>query len=203
MDSINFLDLTIHKDKSIFKTKKTKTEDRNTILHVNRFQPKLLKENVPHGQLSGCRKSVARRRTFVQIRGDAVMQNKPQKAYTKTKSLDRQTQLERNVPKQTKDRLVFVTTFVTEAENIKGHLTKTGTLLKVSDNSGKFFPQPSLISFRRCPTLQDKLIDSYRSPNTSTSLLCQKPKGSYMCNNKITAQMLFRHSLCLTPNTIG
>lgn len=156
MDSINFLDPTIHKDKSVFKIKKQK-QKTETLFYMSTVSSLNGSKKMYHMVNSvGAENQLPGGGLWVQIRGDAVMlwgmelqeRNKPQKAYTKTKSPDRQTQLERNAPKQTKDRPVFVTTttFVTEAENIKGHLTKTGTLLKVLDNWKYWLPYGETLS---------------------------------------------------------
>lgn len=66
-------------------------------------------------------------------------------------------------PKVKTGRLVFVTTYRTEAENIKRIINRnwdTGTSVRAGETFGQILPEPPFISFSRCPAVQDKLVPS-------------------------------------------
>lgn len=86
-------------------------------------------------------------------------------AYTRAKHPDRSALLQRNTPKQTKDRPIFVTTCSTEARQIN-----------------QIFPKPPLVSFRRCATLQNTFVHNYLKPDGQQTWLGSRPKGSYKCH---------------------
>ena len=48
---------------------------------------------------------------------------------------------------------------------------------------GQLFPEPPLVTFRRCPTIRDKLVRSYLKPEGQQTWLGSKPKGSYKCQH--------------------
>lgn len=139
---INFLDLTVSKDNqgTLHTSVYRKPTDRNTILHAKSFHPNWLKENVPYGQFQRVKRICDQDHVFESKSLEMMPRFKErgyrsstlQKAYTRAKHVARSSLLQRNTPKQTKERPVFVTTYSTEAEQIRQIIQKkTGVLLKV------------------------------------------------------------------------
>jgi hypothetical protein len=166
-DNIPFLDLDISKnDKgylhtSIFR----KPTGGNTILRADSFHPKRLKENIPYGQLQRVRricqetgysvKSAELENRFLN-RGYSVQVLKD--AGIKAGLLDRENLLRRGAPRDTSEREYFVTKYRTEAENIKIIIKNNWGIIQSDTLLRKVFPETPVISFKRCPTLNDKLV---------------------------------------------
>ena len=56
-------------------------------------------------------------------------------------------------------------------------------IMKSKDtHSRQVFPEPPVISFKRCPTLNDKLVHSYLPGDSQKTCLDHKPKSSFKCN---------------------
>jgi len=126
---INFLDLTISKDNQgiLHTSVYRKPTDRNTILHAKSFHPNWLIENIPYGQFQRVKRICDQEHIFESKSLEMMSRFKERgyrssilkKAYTRAQQVDRSVLLQRNTWKQTKQRPVFVTTYSTEAEQIR------------------------------------------------------------------------------------
>jgi len=125
----DFLDLTISKDNQgiLHTSVYRKPTDRNTILHAKSFHPNWLIENIPYGQFQRVKRICDQEHIFESKSLEMMSRFKERgyrssilkKAYTRAQQVDRSVLLQRNTWKQTKQRPVFVTTYSTEAEQIR------------------------------------------------------------------------------------
>ncbi len=65
---------------------------------------------------------------------------------------------------------------------IKGIIKRNWSIIESDVALSQVFPEPPLFSYRRCPTLQDKLVHSHLKPDAQQTRLDTKPKGSYKCH---------------------
>ncbi|XP_055767325.1 uncharacterized protein LOC129842721 [Salvelinus fontinalis] len=191
-DNIHFLDLDISKnDKgclhtSIFR----KPTDGNTILRADSFHPKRLKENIPYGQFQRVRR-ICDQETDYSVKSAELENRFLDRGYSvqvlkdagiRAGLLDRGNLLRRGVPRDTSKRVYFVTKYSTEAENIKRIIKNNWGIIQSDTLLRQIFPEPPVISFKRCPTLNDKLVHSYLPGDSQKTWLDHKPKGSFKCN---------------------
>lgn len=86
-------------------------------------------------------------------------------------------------PNQQKTDLYFFTIYSTEAGQIKRIMRKNWGIIERDDVLNQIFPEPPLVSFRRCATLQDKLVHSYLKPEGQQTWPGSKHRGSYKCQH--------------------
>lgn len=166
---INFLDLKITKEAngdlhtSIFR----KTTDRNTILRPDSFHPSWLKNNIPFGQFQRLKRICDTEEEFERNAQDMHQRFKTRgyqkrtilRAYNKAKCLPREQLLvskEKN--QQRSDNVYFVTQYSNHANKIKRIIERNWDLLKSDSVLREALPDAPTISFRRAPTLNDKLV---------------------------------------------
>ena len=90
-------------------------------------------------------------------------------------------------------RVYFVTKHRTEAENMKIIIKKNCGIIQSDMLLCQVFPEPPVISFKRCPTLNDKLVHSYL-PGDS-----QKTQALLNVTIATIAVILHRISILLPP----
>lgn len=189
---INFLDLQISKDNegflhtSIFR----KSTDRNTVLHANSFHPPWLIENIPYGQIQRLKRICDSEDDF-QVQSVDMQKRFKQRGYqtqTLTQAHNRAQSLERKnllSPKSKEDQTqkpYFVTRYSKEAVQIKHIIKKNWNIIECDPTLREIFTEPPGISFRRAPTIKDKLVRSHLPAERKDTWLC-RPKGNYPCGN--------------------
>lgn len=172
LTSIHFLDLTIYKDSDgqLHTTLFRKNTSRNTVLRADSFHPPQLIKNIPYGQFQCVRRicdremdfldqadSMARRFSDRAYRPEVINQ-----AYTKARTLQRDTLLTKNERRREKQsRPFFVTTYSTQAERIRHLIRNNWSIIESDAQLREVFPEPPMVSFKRAPTLRDKLMRSH------------------------------------------
>lgn len=189
---INFLDLKIIKDElgyfhtSIYR----KSTDRNTILRADSFHPPHLIENIPLGQFQRLRRICDQQTDFnkqallmtQRFKERGYNKSTLTHAYTRAKTMDRKTLLRKNTRPQNNGQIFFSTQYSTKSYEIKNIIKKNWGILQSDPTLKSVFPVPPMFSFRRAPTLKDKLVRSHLSPTRPTTWL-QRPKGTYPCGS--------------------
>ena len=191
---INFLDIKISRDDngnlhtSIYR----KSSDRNTILRADSFHPSSLISNIPYGQFQRLRRLCDSDDDFVQQATDmhhrftyrGYKKHTLQQAYNKAKTQERRQLFHKNVRQPKPSQIYFTTQYSTNAHKIKHIIQKNWSIVQSDPDLKTLFPHPPAFSFRRAPTLKDKLVRSYlpaTPPNKSTWL--QRPEGNYKCGH--------------------
>ncbi|XP_026098621.1 uncharacterized protein LOC113069710 [Carassius auratus] len=192
LHTINFLDLRISKDNegflhtSIFR----KSTDRNTLLHANSFHPPWLIDNIPFGQIQRLRRICDSDQDF-QYQSLDMQRRFQQRGYqTKTlvqahnraQSLERKSLLQSRPNRVSTQKPYFVTHYSKEAVQIKHIIKKNWNIIECDPTLREIFTEPPGISFRRAPTLKDRLVRSHLpAPKRETWL--RQPKGNFPCGN--------------------
>lgn len=190
---IDFLDLTISIDvdgmlhTTIFRKKTSK----NTILRADSFHPPHLIENIPFGQFQRLRRICDDNADF-ERQADNMSERFIKRAYksdtvararSRAQLLKRADTLIKKVHKtDTQSRPFFVTQYSMEARHIKRIILDNWAIIKSDPVLQQIFPQPPLVSYRRAPTLRDKLVHSYLPPAIKENWL-KRPIGLYRCMN--------------------
>ncbi len=91
--------------------------------------------------------------------------------------------LQRKIRVENSNKVYFVTKYSTNAEKIKQIIRKNWGILQSDELLRNIFSDASMISFRKCTTLGDKLVHSYLPPNRVSSWLGNKPKGCFKCHH--------------------
>lgn len=190
--TINFLDLKITKDDhgnlhtSIFR----KATDRNTVLHADSFHPPWLIENIPYGQIQRLRRICNSDKDFIS-QSMNMQQRFIQRGYSpqllnqahNRALLSERTELLASKTKQPPtQKPYFVTRYSKEAAQIK-HIIKRNWDIILSDPLlREVFPEPPGVSFKRAPTIKDKLVRSYLpAPRPKTWL--SRQNGNFRCGH--------------------
>ena len=192
-EKINFLDLNIYKDSfgylhsSIYR----KETHKNTVLSAKSFHPPSLIKNIPFGQFQRLRRICDDAHDFNEKSMD--MYNRfLQRGYspkTLDSALERATSIERGtllirkptVPKQ--DRVFFTTRYSTEAPSIVNVIKNNWDLLKCDSSLRNIFDEQPIVSYRRAPTLKDRLVRSYMPAKEKNTWIPIAPKGTYKCGH--------------------
>lgn len=192
--TINFLDLTISKglDGRLHTTVFRKITDRNTMLRADSFHPVWLKNNIPFGQFQRLRricdsdleyekqaKIMSHRFTQRGYQTDVV-----QSANEKALSTQRTDLFKKKKRKSSsQDQVYFVTKYSSFANPIKRIILSNWNLLKSDPTLREVFPVPPKITFRRAPTLRDKLVPSHLNVKKKTTWLHRQITGTYKCGH--------------------
>lgn len=190
---ISFLDLEIYKDNEglLHSTIYRKPTSRNTILHAKSFHPRHLKDNIPYGQFQRLKRICDETDSF-EVKANEMENRFIQRGYKKktiqcakhrAKNLDRQSLLTSGNSRQSSGRIFFSTRFSTEANHIKNIIRKNWNLLQCDTSLNNVFQEPPVFSFKRAPTLNDKLVHSYLPPSSGNTWLSKKPQGSFKCGH--------------------
>ena len=189
--TINFLDLTIFKDEfgKLHTTIFRKEMSRNTLLRADSFHPTHLIENIPYGQFQRLRRICDDDDEF-KLQADDMATRFTDRTYkphlitnakTKASSLNRSDLLikKRRQP-NSQSRPYFVTQYSTTSNHIKRLIKENWSIIESDPTLQPIFPEPPIFSFRRAPTLKDKLVHSQITPAKKESWL-RKPTGVFKC----------------------
>ena len=190
--AINFLDLRISKDDqgylhtSIFR----KPTDRNTILHADSFHPPWLIKNIPYGQIQRLRRICDSDQDFQtqsvdmqqRFRQRGYQQCTLDQAHNRAMSLDRGNLLTPKPQQEHTQKPYFVTHYSKEALQIKHIIKKNWGIIESDSSLQEVFREPPGISFRRAPTIKDKLVRSYL-PASKPNTWLRRPKGNFCCGH--------------------
>lgn len=104
-------------------------------------------------------------------------------AYNRAKSLNREELLIQK-SKQTgqSNQVFFVTEYSTEAHRIKQIIKQNWGILRSDNMIREALPEAPTISFRKAPTLSDRLVHSYLSPVKQKTWIDTKA-GCYRCGS--------------------
>lgn len=190
---ISFLDLKISKDlngdlhTSIFR----KPTDRNTILKADSFHPPWLIKNIPYGQFQRLRRICDSDEDFelnAQEMTDRFLKRgyndkTIHAAYNRAKSLPREQLLDKKQDNaQCPNQVYFVTQYSSEAHKIKQIIKKNWDILTSDVSLREALPDSPTITFRRAPTLSDKLVRSHLPP-VQTKTWLDTRGGNHQCGN--------------------
>lgn len=104
-------------------------------------------------------------------------------AYIKTKSVTREQLLvKKQRQQQSSNQVYFVTQYSSEANGIKQIIEKNWDILKCDSLLREALPDSPPISFRRAPTLNDKLVKSHLPPVQQKTWLSTR-SGNHKCGN--------------------
>lgn len=194
-DSINFLDLTVSIDQqgSLHTTIFRKKTSRNTILRADSFHPPHLIENIPFGQFQRLRRICDDEAEFEKQANDmtdrfrkrAYRSHTVERARSSAHALNRSDTLikkHRNRNNNKKSRPFFVTQYSTEAKQVTRIIKENWAIINSDPELQQVFPEPPLVSYKRAPTLRDKLVHSHLPPERKESWL-KRPVGVYRCSN--------------------
>jgi len=76
----------------------------------------------------------------------------------------------------------FVTNYSKEAIQIKRIIKKNWNIIECDPTLREIFSEPPGISFKRAPTIKDKLVRSYL-PAPKREIWLRQPKGNFPCGN--------------------
>lgn len=103
-------------------------------------------------------------------------------AHNRVLSLERRKLLSPKPKQEQTQKLCFVTRYSKEAVQIKHIIKKNWDIVESDTSVREIFTEPPGISFRRAPTIKDKLVRSYLpAPKPDTWL--RRPKGNFCCGN--------------------
>ena len=191
--SIDFLDLTISKDSlgMLHTTIFRKKTSRNTLLRADSFHPSHLINNIPYGQFQRLRRLCDRDDVFNTQATDMASRfcdrgynsGVVSRAQHKAQGIKRSDLLIKKKRINTsRPRPYFVTQYSTAAKHIGKIIKDNWAIIESDANLRQVFPEPPQISFRRAPTLRDKLVHNFLPPTRNESWL-KRPIGCYKCMN--------------------
>ncbi|KAJ0060014.1 hypothetical protein NL108_018667 [Boleophthalmus pectinirostris] len=193
LSEIHFLDLNIYKDLDgdLHSTIFRKLTDRNTILKADSFHPPWLLQNIPYGQFQRLRRICDTESNFEKNAQDMSCRFKNRGytdstlslAYNRAKSLNREELLTQKPKKNVStNQVYFVTEYGTEANRIKQIIKQNWSILRSDSTLRDALPETPTITFRKAPTLSDRLVNSYLPPLKQKTWLDTKA-GCYRCGN--------------------
>ena len=191
--AINFLDLTISKDLlgNLHTTIFRKKTSRNTLLRADSFHPSYLINNIPFGQFQRLRRLCDEEDDFniqaTDMAGRFVSRGYKQevvvRARNKAHDINRNDLLikkNRRPTNSSQSRPYFVTQYSTAANHISRIIKNNWGIINSDPTLRQVFPEPPVVSFKRAPTLRDKLVNNFLPPPKSDSWL-KRPIGCYKC----------------------
>ena len=190
--SINFLDLTIFKDDlgTLHTTLYRKSTSRNTLLRADSFHPPHLIKNIPFGQFQRLRRicdtDFNQKAVDMTSRFTARGYKPGSVAHARNRALninrsDLLTKKKRR-PATVQSRPFFASQYSTVAPNIQRIIKNNWAIIESDSTLRQVFPEPPMFSFRRAPTLRDKLMHSHLAPLKKGCWL-NKPIGMFRCMN--------------------
>ena len=78
-------------------------------------------------------------------------------------------------------QVYFVTTYSSVANPIKRIIQSNWDLISSDPTLREVFPAPPKVSFKRAPTLRDRLVPSHLPADNKKTWLHRSPKGTYKC----------------------
>lgn len=192
--AINFLDLTISigKDGKLHTTVYRKTTDRNTMLKADSFLQNWLKNNIPFGQFQRLRRicdtdneyevqaKIMSKRFLERGYHTEILQN----AYKKAQCISRPELFQKKTKRScSQNQAYFVTEYSSLANPIKRIIHSNWNLIKSDPVLREVFSASPKISFKRAPTLRDRLVSSHLPAKKQTTWLNRQLKGTYKCGS--------------------
>ena len=105
-------------------------------------------------------------------------------ALSRASALERDSLLERKPPKVKGDRVFYSTRYSTEANGIRNIIKRNWDLVQCDEVLQQVFPDPPIFSFRKAPTIGDRLVHSHTPAKESKSTwLPAAPNGTYRCGH--------------------
>ena len=191
---VNFLDLSISKGEEgqLHTTVYRKPTDRNTVLKADSFHPNWLKNNIPFGQFQRLRRICDTDKEFEEQA--TVMSNRfaqrgyktktVQDAYKKAQSASRSDLLNNKKTRESLGQQVyFVTTYSAVSNPLKRIIQSNWDLISSDPTLREVFPTPPKVSFKRAPTLRDRLVPSHLPADKKKTWLHRSPKGTFKCGS--------------------
>lgn len=102
-------------------------------------------------------------------------------AYTKAKSMDRKSLLQKCSRPSRKGQVYFSSQYSTMCNEIRNIIKKNWDIIQSDPQLRTVIPDPPVFCFRRAPTLKDQLVGSYLPPSHSSWL--QRPVGTFSCGS--------------------
>lgn len=192
-EKINFLDLEIYKDEdgylhtSIFR----KEAHKNTVLHAKSFHPPSLIKNIPFGQFQRLRRICDDSRDYdlksKEMYGRFVQRgyssNTLNMALERANSIERSSLLTRKPAPAKQDRVFFSTRYSTNAPSIVNAIKSNWDMLKCDTSLQNIFDERPIFTYRRAPTLRDRLVRSYTPAKEKSTWLPTVPNGTFKCGH--------------------
>lgn len=105
-------------------------------------------------------------------------------ALERASSIDRNTLLIRKPTPAKQDRVFFSTRYSTDAPSIVNAIKNNWDLLKCDESLKKIFDKRPIFSYRRAPTLNDRLVRSYMpAEEKKTTWIPTAQKGTFKCGH--------------------
>lgn len=190
---IHFLDLEIYKDEEGFlhTTIFRKESHKNTLLHAKSFHSSTLIKNIPFGQFQRLRRicdddhefNMKSKEMYGRFRERGYQAITLDRALERATSLERRSLLQRKPAVLKKERVYFSTRYSTEAVRIRQVIRKNWDLFRCDDILRDIFEEPPVFSFRRAPTLNDRLVHSHLPAREQTTWLPKVPNGTFKCGH--------------------
>ena len=189
---ISFLDLriSINENGLLNTTIYRKSTDRNTILRADSFHPPSLINNIPFGQFQRLRRICDKQDDFEQKASDMHVRfqqrgYKPDvldQSLNKVKSVARADLLRKTHKPKPSKQIYFVTQHSREAGKVKDIIKRNWAIIESDPSLRDIFTEPPSFSYRRAPTLNDKLVRSDLGPKSKGCWLSQ-PTGNFHCGH--------------------
>lgn len=190
-DSLAFLDLELnHEGDHIFSRNYTKATAGNSYLHYDSCHHPLWKNNIPKGQFCRLRQNCTR--TCDYVTQSTHLKNKfLEKGYPTSLIEQAYNQyLPGKKPKITKPpeepEVRFITGFHSQHRKMEHILSKHWNTLKQDPHLNTSLHQRPKVTYRRAPTLKNKIAPSKLKCKTKDNSLCLIPLvGMYRCNKPL------------------
>lgn len=211
-NKINFLDLSICKDAtgnlhtSIYR----KDTHKNTILHSSSFHPDTLINNIPLGQFQRLRRicdtdtdfETQSREMYNRFRERNYSPEILDAALSKASVLERKSLLERKPKTNKKDQVYFSTRYSTQSYAIRNIIKRNWDLIRSDETLQRVFPDSPVFSFRRAPTLGDKLVRSHQPATETVTWLPKVPNGTFKCGHCNQCDLVVKSKGFTHPHTL-
>ena len=163
---VNFLDLTIYKDKrGKLQTRiYTKPTDKHAYLHKNSAHPYHLKKSIPYGQALRLKRICSDEKEFIDA-SKQLTSNLLNRGYEESEIKEQINKAnERNreellqyKPKESLNKIPYVITYNTQLPNLKEAIDKHWNILNINTQMQNIFKDKPIIAFRRNKNLRDIL----------------------------------------------
>jgi len=148
-----------------------KATDHNTLLHANSYHPPWLIDNIPFGQIQRLRRICDSDQDFPNQSMDIQLRCQQRgyqtqtliQAHNRAQSLERKNLLQSRPKILSTQKPYFVTNYSKEAIQIKRIIKKNWNIIECEPTLREVFTEPPGISFRRAPTIKEKLVKIYLS----------------------------------------
>lgn len=205
---INFLDVTIYKDKNGQVASKLYRKETagNTLLHADSFHPEPLKKSIPFSQFLRLKRNCTTMETFqceadklskrLLIRG--YTKSSLKKAFNRVKNQDRHTLIFGSKTRKSDDTIRIILRYSNEHSTIRRILTKHWSILTDDPVLGSLLTSKPQITFRKAGSLADLLTQSEYKGNQRGDPC--KTWGTFPCGNCSFCNVIGKRTTFLLPN---